>query len=307
MIGGNRLHTSPPHIFLRCRFIPVPANLTTEPFLRLWEQKVLDLLLDEGRIDCSVVSQIRSWPHSGFHVDRSIHLAAGDRAGTERLAQYMARSPGRASLPASRRLVRITPEGKVIYRAEKEHCRSFPKPASEDLFGGISRNFQVFDPLDFIADLTQHIPDKGEHLIRYYGEYSNKARRGRAPSSPLPPGEGSVASGNAGEGAPEVEPLQRARRRWAILIQKVYEVDPLTCPKCGGAMKIISFIESRQADVLEKILRHCGLWENPPPPRAPPARPPPADSDERRTIEVDPDFLDHCRREAAEDQPTFDW
>ena len=41
--------------------------------------------------------------------------------------------------------------------------------------------------------------------------------------------------------------------RWAALIQRVYEVDPLKCPKCGGAMKIISFIEKHQADVIEKI------------------------------------------------------
>ena len=26
-------------------------------------------------------------------------------------------------------------------------------------------------------------------------------------------------------------------------------------------MRIISFIEARQQDVIEKILRHCGLWE----------------------------------------------
>jgi hypothetical protein len=26
-------------------------------------------------------------------------------------------------------------------------------------------------------------------------------------------------------------------------------------------MKIISFIERHQAKVIEKILRHCGLWE----------------------------------------------
>ena len=33
------------------------------------------------------------------------------------------------------------------------------------------------------------------------------------------------------------------RRNWARLIQKIYEVDPLTCPKCQGSMRIISFIE----------------------------------------------------------------
>ncbi len=45
------------------------------------------------------------------------------------------------------------------------------------------------------------------------------------------------------------------------LIKQVYEVDPLSCPKCGGEMKIIAFIERRQRAVVEKILRHCGLWE----------------------------------------------
>jgi hypothetical protein len=30
---------------------------------------------------------------------------------------------------------------------------------------------------------------------------------------------------------------------WAMLIKRVYEVDPLQCPCCGGQMKIVSFIE----------------------------------------------------------------
>jgi hypothetical protein len=29
------------------------------------------------------------------------------------------------------------------------------------------------------------------------------------------------------------------RRNWAWLIQKIYKVDPLICPKCNGAMRII--------------------------------------------------------------------
>ncbi|MBN1760535.1 MAG: transposase [Chitinispirillaceae bacterium] len=41
---------------------------------------------------------------------------------------------------------------------------------------GIPRNFEVYDPLDFLAEVTQHIPNKGEHQIRYYGWYSNKKR-----------------------------------------------------------------------------------------------------------------------------------
>ncbi len=29
---------------------------------------------------------------------------------------------------------------------------------------------------------------------------------------------------------------------WALMIQKVYEVDPLKCPVCGARMKVLSFI-----------------------------------------------------------------
>jgi hypothetical protein len=30
--------------------------------------------------------------------------------------------------------------------------------------------------LEFLAEVTQHIPDKGEHLVRYYGWYSHRQR-----------------------------------------------------------------------------------------------------------------------------------
>ncbi|MBN1576868.1 MAG: transposase [Chitinispirillaceae bacterium] len=46
----------------------------------------------------------------------------------------------------------------------------------------------MFDPLDFLAAATQHIPNKGEHQIRYYGWYSNK-RRGMNGKSGKPPAE----------------------------------------------------------------------------------------------------------------------
>ena len=63
------------------------------------------------------------------------------------------------------------------------------------------------------------------------------------------------------------------RSRWASLIKKVYEVDPLKCPKCSGRMRIISFIEKKdQMDVIEKILRHCKLWVEPVE-RVPPKKP----------------------------------
>ena len=47
------------------------------------------------------------------------------------------------------------------------------------------------------------------------------------------------------------------RKNWARLIQKIYEVDPLTCAKCGGTMAIISFIED--PEIIKKILKHLDL------------------------------------------------
>jgi hypothetical protein len=58
------------------------------------------------------------------------------------------------------------------------------------------------------------------------------------------------------------------RRNWARLIHKIYEMDPLLCPKCQGAMKVISFIEDDA--LIKKILAHLRLWDtgNHDPPRS---------------------------------------
>ena len=71
-------------------------------------------------------------------------------------------------------------------------------------------------------------------------------------------------------------------------------------------MKIIAFIEAHQADLIRKILEHCGLWHDPPPRALPrPVRSSPA-SDPGITHEVDPDFLEHLRREELDQPLTHD-
>ena len=37
----------------------------------------------------------------------------------------------------------------------------------------LQRNCEVFSALDWLAALTAHIPNAGEHLVRYYGWDSN--------------------------------------------------------------------------------------------------------------------------------------
>ena len=48
-------------------------------------------------------------------------------------------------------------------------------------------------------------------------------------------------------------------KTWRECIKKIWEVDPLICPRCGGMMKIISFITEYQ--VIKQILEHIGLWQ----------------------------------------------
>ena len=71
------------------------------------------------------------------------------------------------------------------------------------------------------------------------------------------------------------------KKRWSYLIRKVYETDPLTCPKCQGEMRIISFID--QPDVIKKILQHLGLWEE--------SHAPPDKNQRENEITFDPSFL----------------
>ena len=94
-------------------------------------------------------------------------------------------------------------------KTEHNAVGRFPEPGDDELLAGPSRNFQVFDPLDFLAEVTQHIPDFGEHLVRYYGWYSNKSRGQRAKRQPV------AAPGTA---APVRPPTAReARKGWACL------------------------------------------------------------------------------------------
>lgn len=90
-------------------------------------EKIFRLLLDENRIEPVLVAPIPSWQHSDF----SVCLQAGDTKDIVGLAQYLARCPFSLS-----RVVRISPSGQVLYRAEKQRALPFPEPVSEDLFGG---------------------------------------------------------------------------------------------------------------------------------------------------------------------------
>ena len=55
-------------------------------------------------------------------------------------------------------------------------------------------------------------------------------------------------------------------------MRRVFDLDVLACPRCGGRMSVIATIEAPY--VLREIPNHLGLPTDPPIPL--PARPPPA-------------------------------
>ena len=116
---------------------------------------------------------------------------------------------------------------------------------------------KTFDALEWLAAMCSHVPNKGEQMVRYYGYYSNVSRGKRK----IQGKDDAIPSILEHDGS-----SKEFRKNWARLIQKIYEVDPLTCPKCSGEMKVISVIENEE--VIRKILEHLGLWDRK-------ARPPP--------------------------------
>ena len=110
------------------------------------------------------------------------------------------------------------------------------------------------------ADRCSHVPNKGEQMARYYGYYSNAARGKRKKAVADLSAEASAQAGDQIPYILEPELSDKAfRKNWARLIQKIYEVNPLTCPKCASEMRVIAFIHDE--DVIRKILKHLNLWD----------------------------------------------
>ena len=113
-------------------------------------------------------------------------------------------------------------------------------------------------------------------VVALRGETDERARQAReVPEASRPP---SPAPGRRAAPAPSAsrpeqpcpaEPPGRTRARtrvpWAELLQKVFAVDVLACPRCAGRLEVIAFIT--QPEVAKQILDHLGLASQGPPVR----------------------------------------
>ncbi len=232
--------------------------LTAEQMARLQRtirQRVVRLFVRRGLLDKAEGQAMNTCEHDGgFSLDSRVRIEANDRQGLERLLRYCARPAF-----AQERLRQLDPEH-LVYESKK------PGPG-----GKVSVLLTPHQLLDRLAAL---IPPPRRHRHRYYGVLApNSPWRSEVTALAAAPGSAETATDNAKASAEteETPVRQAARFLWAMLLARIYEVFPLTCPKCGGMMKIIAFIN--EGDAVREILAHLG--EPVDPPRIAPARAPP--------------------------------
>jgi hypothetical protein len=217
----------------------------TDKLEELFRAEVFRLLLEKELIGRDTVNNMLSWNHSGFSADASVRVET--IADAVRIGRYMIRSP-----LVLERLNWDDERGEVTYKARPKRSKG---PS-----GGIAR----WDVLEFIARATDHIPETGQQLIRNWGYYSNASRAKRRRESGLP--NSTHDNQNDDHEQDRSDGHRQRRLSWAKMIQKVYEIDPLLCPFCGGEVKILSFIIKPRT--IRKILDAMDLPSQKPVPLA---------------------------------------
>ena len=240
------------------RYHPViwpPEEALEESFRR----RFLRALERAERLRPETRARLLSWRHSGFSVRATQRVASTERGRLARLARY-----------ATRVVVAV---GALRFREDgRVEVETPPDPVT-------GSTVLVLDRLELVHALCQQVPDKGMHLVRFYGAYSNRRRgalrrlRGEVEGAPAgdgtlgprpraaapaatPAGSGS-ATASAVPGRPDRPPTAAEVARavsWAKLLRKVFEVDPLRCPRCGGSMAVIAWIT--EAATIDRILAH---------------------------------------------------
>jgi hypothetical protein len=187
----------------------------------LFRHRVLEMLLRERRIDEAVIRMLLGWRHSGFSLHNAVRIGAHETEGRRAVAESILRSP--FSLEKLRYLPK---NGTMIY-----HSKMHPV---------LKRNVEVFSACAWLAALTAHIPNAGEHLVRYAcagrrtgdghhrtAQAGGESEEGRRPA-PLGRvrGEGRALAACPLQGrGPSLRTKQRERRRARVFCAAEYGWD----------------------------------------------------------------------------------
>lgn len=177
------------------------TDLNFAPALeKLFTEKALNALKERELIDQAVIDQLYSQAHTGFSVWIGEPVAPTDVEQRLFLGRYIDRCP--------------------LSLEKLSICDDIVTYTTKD-----SRAHE-FLPVEFLARLSQHIPDKWEQLIRFYGAYSARTRGAKRFHD--------IALG--------IQPLEHFEKKkpskaWAACMKRIYELDPLLCPKSASAIK----------------------------------------------------------------------
>jgi len=126
--------------------------------------------------------------------------------------------------------------------------------------------FLLLAPDELLARLATLVPPPRVHGLRYHGAFAPHSKmRERVvppPESGTPRPAPAPRKKKSGPGVAEsparreltTEAARTCRIPWADLLAKVFEIDVLACPECGGRMQLIAFIA--EPTVAKRILDH---------------------------------------------------
>ena len=195
----------------------------------------------------------------GFDLHAGVFVPAGPRERLERVCRYVLRPP------VAQDRLSLTADGQV--RLALKH------PWSD------GTTHLLFDPVELLERLAVITPRPRINLILYHGVLAPRAAwRALVVGHQEAAGPGDGGTDRALDpSAPSGRPRGAGGALWADLMRRSFGFDVLTCPRCGGRLRLIALIE--EASVIQRIRRHLGLPTEIPDPR--PARAPPLPLDVR--------------------------
>jgi Putative transposase len=168
----------------------------------------------------------------GFDLHANVWVPPNDRARLEQLCRYLLRPP----LAQDR--VRLRADGRILV-----DLKTVWRDGTAQL---------LFEPIEFMEKLAAIIPRPAVNLLIYHGVLAPHARTrsqvvryGRPAADPT---------------APEVDASPRPRTpgagTWPALMRRVFDLDVLACPRCGGRLRVIAIVQDPA--VVRTILTHVG-------------------------------------------------
>ena len=126
------------------------------------------------------------------------------------------------------------PQASDLWRLLDEHFASFQQVYDERY----QANYGYWRPIvqqSVAAFLKCGDLQEGFARVRCPDCYWNKSR------GMVKKAEAEASAESSSEDAISATTATRSSQTWAMLIKRVYEVDPLCCPQCGGQMKVVAF------------------------------------------------------------------